>query len=268
MNKQLVLAIKDLSIGYRKDKMVVDHVSLTVSEGDIVTIVGQSGSGKSTLIHAILGIMHPAAKIYGGSIRYADFDLHKMTPKLRQQVSGPEISMIFQNSESHMDPIKKIKSQYDEFINAHIELSAEARLALEVETFQQMGFKDPMRVLNSYPFELSGGMQQRVSLAMAIALKPKLILADEPTSALDVTLQRQIIGQIIDLSRSTNTAVLLVTHNMGVAAYMSDKIAVMNDGKIVELGERNQIINAPQNDYTKQLLAAVPELDEAQLESE
>ncbi len=173
-----------------------------------------------------------------------------------------------QNSESHMDPIKKIKSQYDEFINAHIELSAEARLALEVETFQQMGFKDPMRVLNSYPFELSGGMQQRVSLAMAIALKPKLILADEPTSALDVTLQRQIISQIIDLSRSTNTAVLLVTHNMGVAAYMSDKIAVMNDGKIVEFGDRNQIINAPQNDYTKQLLAAVPELDEAQLESE
>ncbi len=257
--KNKLLEISNLSIAYN-NKIAVDDVSLTVCEGNIITIVGQSGSGKSTLLHSVLGLLPSSATITTGTIFYSLYNLHKMTDKLRRKVSGEEISMIFQNSESHFDPIKKIKSQFDEFLKAHKKMSKAELLALEVETFEQMGFKDPLRVLASYPFELSGGMQQRVALAMAIALKPKLILADEPTSALDVTLQRQIIKQIIELSEQMNTAVLLVTHNMGVAAYMSDKIAVMNQGKIVEFGTRDEIINSPKHDYTKKLLDSVPEL--------
>ncbi len=263
-----LLSIKNLSIGYSDDKMVVDDVSFDVFKGDIITIVGQSGSGKSTLIHSILGLLNVNAKIYKGSILYENYNLHNMTSKMRQLVSGEQISMIFQNSESHMDPIKKIKTQFDEFLNAHIKLKKDKILELELDAFNMVGFKDPMRVLYSYPFELSGGMQQRVALAMAIVLKPKLILADEPTSALDVTLQREIIGEIIDLSRNTGTSVLLVTHNMGVAAYMSDKIAVMNNGKIIEFGTRNQIIKDPTHCYTKELLNAVPTLKQNKMEDE
>ncbi len=264
LKNQPLLHIENLSIGY-DDKVVVDDVSLDVYEGNIITIVGQSGSGKSTLIHSILGLLHPSASIMGGRIEYKNYELHNMTSKLRRKVSGEEISMIFQNSESHMDPIKRIKSQYDEFLKAHTKLTKEELLALETQTLEKMGFKDPQRVLSSYPFELSGGMQQRVALAMAIALKPKLILADEPTSALDVTLQREIISQMVDLSRETKTAILLVTHNMGVAAYMSDNIAVMNNGKIVEFGSRDDIINHPKHEYTRQLLHAVPNLYENRL---
>ncbi len=245
--------------------MAVDNVSLTVYEGSIITIVGQSGSGKSTLIHSILGLLSPNATIHDGSIKYDKYDLHNITPAMRREVSGEDISMIFQNSETHMDPIKKIKYQFDEFLKAHKNFSKKELQDIEVKTFHQMGFKDPLRVLSSYPFQLSGGMLQRVSLAMAIALKPRLILADEPTSALDVTLQRQIINQMIDLSQSMNTAVLLVTHNMGVAAYMSDKIAVMNEGKIVEFANTHDIIHNPKHEYTKRLLDAIPRLDDLQL---
>ncbi len=264
MNKKTLLSIENLCIGY-DNIMAVDNVSLTVDEGSIITIVGQSGSGKSTLIHSILGLLSSNAVIHGGSIKYGEYDLHNIDAKMRREVSGEEISMIFQNSETHMDAIKKIKFQFDEFLKAHRKLSKKELQEIEVTAFEQMGFKDPLRVLSSYPFQLSGGMLQRVSLAMAIALKPRLILADEPTSALDVTLQRQIINQIVELSRSTNTAVLLVTHNMGVATYMSDKIAVMNKGKIVEFADTHEIINHPKHEYTKSLLEAIPKLDQQQL---
>ncbi len=264
--KNKFLEIKNLTIGYGNNKIAVNNASLSVEEGSIVTIVGQSGSGKSTFIHSILGLLPSSAIIHEGQIKYYDYNLEKMDSKLRRKISGKEISMIFQDSESHMDPIKKIKYQFDEFLKSHKKFNKKELLDLELSVLKKMGFKEPLRVLNSYPFELSGGMQQRVSLAMAIALKPKLILADEPTSALDVTLQREIIKQMIELSKSINTAVLLVTHNMGVASYISDKIAVMNEGKIVEFGSRDKIINFPQDDYTKLLLSSVPSLKEKRFE--
>lgn len=264
MNNEVLLDIERLSISY-DTKLAVNDVSLSIKKGSIVTIVGQSGSGKSTLIHAILGLLSPNATIVQGSIMYKNYALHKMTPSMRRSVSGPEISMIFQNSESHMDPIKRIKSQFNTYIRAHQKVTKQTCKRLEVEALSQMGFKDPERILNSYPFQLSGGMQQRVALAMAMVLKPALILADEPTSALDVTLQKQIAEHIVSLSRSTQTAVLLVTHNMGVAAYISDNIAVMNQGKLVEFGTRDQIIKAPKMAYTQKLLAAVPSLNETRL---
>lgn len=261
MNNETVLEIRDLTICYKQQKKnAVDKVLLSVGKGEVISIVGESGSGKSTLIRSILGLLPPDGDIVGGEIRYKDLHLEKMNGKLRRQVSGKEISMIFQDAGSYMDPIQKIGRQYDEFLRCHCRLSRKECRGLEIEMLQKVNLHDVDRILNSYPFELSGGMRQRVAIAMAMTLSPALLLADEPTSALDVTVQSHVVQQMVDLSEKEGTSIIIVTHNMGVASFMSDRIGVMKDGELLEFASREEVIGSPKEDYTKQLIEAIPEL--------
>lgn len=260
MNSDNILRIGDLSISYRQKKAAVSNLSLSVKKGEILSIVGESGSGKSTLIHAILGLL-PASADLSGSIIYKDkYNLEKFSPSLRKEISGCEIGMVFQDTLSHLDPIKRISYQFDEFILAHDKKDRKELRNMEMDMLRRVGFEDTERILKSYPFELSGGMQQRVGIAMAMCFRPALILADEPTSALDATLQNQVIEQLLELVRDFNTAMIIVTHNMGLASYISDNIAVMKDGLLVEYGSRDEIINNPSSEYTKKLIEAIPKL--------
>ena len=262
MNNDKILEIKDLNISYRQKQAAVSDLSLSIRRGEILTIVGESGSGKSSLIHAILGLLSASVSI-SGTIVYKDkYVLKDFDDKLRKEISGKEIAMVFQDSLSHLDPIKKIAYQYDEFILAHEKLTKEECRKLERESLKKLGFDDADRILNSYPFELSGGMQQRVGIAMALTFNPALLLADEPTSALDVTLQVQVVEELLRLSKDFNTAMIIVTHNMGVAAHISDNIAVMKDGKLIEYGRKEEVIKSPKAEYTKKLIEAIPKLED------
>ena len=179
-----------------------------------------------------------------------------------RDIRGKEIAMIFQDSGAMLNPIRKIKGQFIEYIRIHQPMSKQEAHKKAVEMLLSTNLQDPKRVMNSYPFQLSGGMRQRVGIAMAMTFTPKILLADEPTSALDATTQKLIVEDMMALRKQHNMSIVLVTHNLGVAAHMADRILVMQDGEIVEQGTSYDIINAPQHAYTKQLLDTVPELEE------
>ena len=190
-----ILDIKNCTICYQNGAPAVSDVSLSVSEGEIVSIVGESGSGKTTLIRAVLGLLPPGGKITGGEILFDGIDLAKADELQMQDIRGKEIAMIFQDVGAALDPIQKIRNQYEEAIEVHEKLPRHRYVEKAVEMLKKMHLTDPNRVMNSYPFELSGGMKQRVGIAMGMTAKPKLLLADEPTSALDVTIQAQVVHQ-------------------------------------------------------------------------
>lgn len=254
-----LLEVKNLSVPY-KELMAVKNVSFDMEEGEIISIVGESGSGKSTLIRSILGLLPETGKIKSGNIYFSnkliDISLKKEVEKLR----GKEIGMIFQDAGSSMDPIRTVRNQFIEYIKTHKDISKKEAENLAKEWLIRLRLTDVERVLNSYPFELSGGMKQRVVLAMLMAQSPKLLLADEPTSALDVTVQAQVVKELKHIRDNYNTSIIMVTHNMAVASYLSDKIGVMKDGELLEFGDKKQIIFNPQTEYTRLLLEAVPKL--------
>ena len=254
-----ILDIKNCTICYQNGTSAVSDVSLSVSEGEIVSIVGESGSGKTTLIRAVLGLLPPGGKITGGEILFDGIDLAKADELQMQDIRGKEIAMIFQDVGAALDPIQKIRNQYEEAIEVHEKLPRHRYVEKAVEMLKKMHLTDPNRVMNSYPFELSGGMKQRVGIAMGMTAKPKLLLADEPTSALDVTIQAQVVHQMKELRDKYGVTIILVTHNMGVASYLSDKIGVMCRSKMVEFGTRDEIYH-PKEQYTKDLLEAVPKM--------
>lgn len=256
-----MLEIKNLAIQYADKKPVVENFSLSIKAGDIVSIVGESGSGKSTVLRAILGLLSNQGKVIAGDILYEGISLLKKSLKDWLQPRGTEITMISQDCGGTLNPIRKIGSQYVEYIQAHSHLSKKEAEEKALWMLKKVKLHEPKNVMESYPHQLSGGMKQRVGIAMALTFQPKLILADEPTSALDVTTQAHIIRELLELRKELNTTFLLVTHNIGVAAYMSDQIIVMQNGKIVDQGTREDVIEHPQSDYTKKLLAAVPEMD-------
>lgn len=254
----MLLEVKDLQISYG-NKVTVDHASFTLDKGEILSIVGESGSGKTTIIRAVMGCLPQGGAVTGGSITFGGRNLLQNTAEDWRRMCGEEMSMIFQDSGNMINPIRKIGSQFIDYILAHSpQTSKEDTYKLAVKMLNDVRLPNPDNIMNSYPFELSGGMRQRVGIAMAMAFRPKILLADEPTSALDVTTQAQIIRQIVDVRNEFNAAVIIVTHNLGVASYMSDKIVVMKNGHIVESGSREKIISDPQHGYTKELLASVP----------
>lgn len=260
-----LLRIEHCNIGYTQGKgkgtTAVKDVSFSVKEGELVCIVGESGSGKTTLIRGILGLLPGGGKITQGKILMGDTDLTQLSEQQWRDLRGKEIGMIFQNSAAALDPIQKVLPQYTESIRVHDKGATKEKCKeLASKMFSLLCLKDIPRVLKSYPCQLSGGMNQRVGIAMAVTSSPKLLLADEPTSALDVTVQAQVVQQIKELKETLNTTVIMVTHNMGVASYLADKIVVMKDGEMVECGTRNQVIFNPKSAYTKTLLAAVPTL--------
>ena len=255
-----MLEIKDLTIQYGDKLPVVENFSLSLKKGEIITIVGESGSGKSTVLSSILGLLPNGGKIISGDIIYNGESMLNKSLNQWRELRGTEITMISQDSGGTLNPIRKIGKQFVEYIQTHSKMSAKEAEEKAKDMFSKVNLPDPEIIMKSYPHQLSGGMKQRVGIAMALTFHPKIILADEPTSALDVITQAQIVKEIMDLRKKFDTSIIMVTHNLGVAAYISDKIIVMQNGKIVDAGNKNAVIENPKSDYTKKLLAAVPEI--------
>ena len=256
----MLLKIDDITVAYDKHK-VLENFSLDIDEGEIVCLVGESGSGKTTVIRSVLGLLPTSGHIIAGDIIFNGQSLLNMNQKEFMSVQGTQMSMIFQDSGSMLNPVRKIGSQFIEYIRVHRKISKKEAENIALERLKEVHLADAENVMNSYPFQLSGGMRQRVGIAMALAFEPKLLLADEPTSALDVTIQAQIVRQMMELQKKENTAVIMVTHNLGVATYMSNKIVVMQNGRIVESGTREEIMYNPKEEYTKKLIEAIPTME-------
>ena len=248
-----MLEIKDLTIQYGEKDAVVENFSLTMQKGEIISIVGESGSGKSTVLRSIIGGLLGQGKVVSGDIIFNGKSLLNLSNNEWRELRGTVISMISQDCGATLNPIRKIGSQYIEYINAHTKLNKTEAEEKAHFMLEKVRLPEVKNIMNSYPYELSGGMKQRVGIAMALTFKPELVLADEPTSALDVTTQ--------ELRDEFNTGIIIVTHNMGVAAYMADKIVVMQKGVVVDSGTREEVINNPKSDYTKKLLKSIPEMD-------
>jgi peptide/nickel transport system permease protein len=241
----------------------VEDVSLAVDAGETMAIVGESGSGKSLTATAVMGLLPPAARVATGSARFADKDLLVLSEPELRRLRGGALAMVFQDSMSSLNPVHRVGDQVAESIREHQGLSMEAARAQALDLFRRVGIADPGRRLKAYPHELSGGMRQRVMIAMAIANRPTLLIADEPTTALDVTVQAQILDLLAALKRETGTALIFITHSLGVVAEIADRVAVMYAGQVVEQGRVAEVFAAPLHPYTQALLAAVPEGDKA-----
>lgn len=254
-----MLEIKDVTISYKKRPTVKDF-SLTLGQGKICSIVGESGSGKTTVIRAVLGLLAGGGKVTKGDILFEGKSLLSNTKEQWRKLRGTDISMIFQDSGAMTNQTRIIGNQFVEYIRTHKNMTKKDAWDMGIQMLERMRLPSGDNIMKSYPFQLSGGMRQRVGIAMAMTFQPKLLLADEPTSALDVTTQAQIVRQMMELRDEYRTSIIVVTHNLGVAAYMADSIIVMKNGKIVDAGDREQILNHSQSDYTRNLLDAVPSL--------
>ena len=253
---ETLLRYEHVDIAYLGQPAVED-VSFSLSSGEILGIVGESGSGKSTLIKAAMGLLGSEGRVTGGSIRYKGRDLTALPQKELRKLCGPELGYIFQSAGSAFCPIRTVGAQLYEAMREHGRISKALLEERALEMLAKLGFEDGKRILTSYPFELSGGMQQRVGIAAAMLLSPGVLLADEPTSALDVTSQKMVIKMMRD---TFGTAIVLVAHNLGVIGAMADNVLVLKDGKAVEYGKTGDVLANPQADYTRALLAAVPRL--------
>ena len=240
----------------------VDGVSYTVDEGETVAVVGESGCGKSVTAMSIMRLIPwPPGKIVEGAINFDGRNLLNLSEEEMRNVRGKDIAMIFQEPMTSLNPVLSIGRQLTETMLIHTDISEEAATARAVELLGTVGISEPGRRLNQYPHHLSGGMRQRVMIAMALACEPKLIIADEPTTALDVTIQAQILELMKDLTRRLNVALIIITHNLGVVARYSDRVNVMYAGKIIESGSARDIYYNPQHPYTLALLKSVPRMD-------
>ena len=255
-----LLELTNVDISYGK-RVIVKDCNLTLEKGEICSIVGESGSGKTTVIRAVLGLLPGGGRVSDGSITYDGTDLLKLTHKEWRDLRGHDISMIFQDSGAMMNQTRLIGKTYVEYILTHEKLSKQEAWAKGAEMLGRMRLPDPDRIMRSYPFQLSGGQRQRVGIAMGMTYQPRLLLADEPTSALDVTTQAQIVRQFMDLRDEYGTSIIIVTHDLGVATYMADKIVVMKNGEIEEQGDREKVLRHPESDYTVELLDAIPTMD-------
>ena len=252
-----ILDLNNLCVSY-SDVNILNNINLSVNEGEIIGIVGESGSGKSTLIKSIIGLLGNNASIQSGTIAFEGKDITSLSLKEYRDIRGNGISMIFQNPLEFFNPIRKISKQIIETIRSHKDISKEEIKIKALDTVKFLGLSDGERVWNSYPFELSGGMNQRVAIALSMMLEPKLILADEPTSSLDVTVQAQVVRELMKMREKLNTSIILVSHNIGVVSYMADKIGVIYGGQMMEYGDKFDIINNPKHPYTKSLIKSVP----------
>ena len=258
-----LLEIDNLQIAYREAdglRTVVHGVSLSVRAGEVVALVGESGSGKSTTSQAAIGLLPDNGQVVGGRIRLLGEDVTHAGEAQWRSLRGRVVSLVPQDPTASLNPVRTIGAQVAEVLQLHGWRDAAAVEQQVVELLRKVGLSRPELRYRQYPHELSGGMKQRVLIAMAVALKPALIIADEPTSALDVTVQRRILDLIDTLRRETGTAVLLVTHDLGVAADRAHRIGVLRQGRVQEAGETLQVLRQPQSSYARQLLADAPAL--------
>ena len=256
---EALLQYNHVDISYLGQPVIRD-VSFSLHSGEILGIVGESGSGKSTLIKAAMGLLGSEGSITGGEICYRGRLLNRLPPREMRTLCGSELGYIFQNAGSSFCPIRTVGSQLFETMKEHEKISRKDFEAQALELLGKLGFADGKRILASYPFELSGGMQQRIGIAAAMLLNPSVLFADEPTSALDVTIQKQVVEEMLMVRETFGTAIVLVTHNLGVIGAMTDRVLVLENGRCVECGSTRQVLSQPRADYTKALLAAVPRL--------
>ncbi|MEC0107493.1 ABC transporter ATP-binding protein [Paenibacillus taichungensis] len=243
----------------------VDGVSLKVREGETVCIVGESGCGKSVTAMSIMGLIEePAGKVVGGAIRFGGRDLLRESKSSLRAIRGNDISMIFQEPMSSLNPVLKIGEQLMEPLIVHLKMSKKQARARAVELIAEVGISRPEQIANSYPHELSGGMLQRIMIAIAISCNPKLLIADEPTTALDVTIQAQILDMLQHIKSQSGTSILMITHDLGVVAEMADYVVVMYAGKVVEEGKVVQLFESPKHPYTQGLLRSKPIINQRQ----
>jgi len=252
-----LLDVRDLSVAFG-DRTVVDRVSLRIAPGETLGVVGESGSGKSVTAFSILRLLQPPGRITGGQVLFEGRDLLALSENDMRAVRGARISLIFQEPMTALNPVMRIGDHIAEALTVHGMASrADARLRA-IELLEAVRIADAARRVRDYPHQLSGGMRQRVMIAIALACRPPLVIADEPTTALDVTIQAQVLDLLRDLRSRFNLSLLLITHDFGVIAEMADRVSVMFKGRVVEEGHVRQILRAPQHEYTRALLSAVP----------
>lgn len=261
MGTDVLLEVKDLSIeftAHRRKIPAVRGVDITLLPGQFHALVGESGAGKTVTSFALMRLLPSTAKIVRGSIRFQDHDLLDMSEDVMRNLRGREISMIFQEPSKFLNPSMRAGRQVMEGIRFHLGYSEKAAREKACELFQLVGLPEPEEALERYPHEFSGGMRQRLMIAMAVACTPSLLIADEPTTALDVGVQRQIINLLLELRKNTGMAILYVTHDLGVVRYAADFISIIYAGKIVESAPKDMLLSNPQHPYTRLLLSSIP----------
>lgn len=260
-----LLTVENLSVSFGDEKApfkAVDRVSYTVNEGEVLGIVGESGSGKSVSSLAIMGLIDFPGRVTAEKLHFNQNDLLALKPKEKQKIVGADIAMIFQDAMTSLNPSYTVGYQIMEALKVHQGGSKAALRERTIELLSLVGIPDPKSRLEVYPHQLSGGMSQRVMIAMAIACNPKLLIADEPTTALDVTIQAQIIDLLLELQRKENMALILITHDLALVAESAHRIIVMYAGQVVEEGRAEEIFKSPLHPYTQALLKALPEFAE------
>ncbi|MFZ7942548.1 ABC transporter ATP-binding protein [Neobacillus sp. 19] len=261
-----VLEVKDLDLSFKTTKgelQALSEVSFTISEGEIVGLVGESGCGKSITSLSIMGLnSEETSLIKNGTITFNDQDMTKWSQDQFQKIRGKDISMIFQEPMTSLNPVLSIKDQLTEGIRLHLKLSRKEAQKHVLNILEKVGIPKSRNILDEYPHQLSGGMRQRVMIAMALACNPKLLIADEPTTALDVTIQAQILELLKEINREYKTSMLFITHDLGVVSEICDRVIVMYAGQVIETGTVDDILHNPRHPYTKGLLNSVPKIME------
>ncbi|WP_094699509.1 ABC transporter ATP-binding protein [Brevibacillus laterosporus] len=262
-----LLEINELQVGFKTyggEVKAVRGISFYVDKGEVVAIVGESGCGKSVTAQAIMGMIKEGNGIRTeGSIRFAGQEMTGLSKKALQEIRGSKIGMVFQDPMTSLNPTMKIGKQIAEGLVKHQGLSLQEAQQKTIDLLRQVGIPEAEKRYHQYPHEFSGGMRQRVVIAIAIACSPQLLIADEPTTALDVTIQAQILDLLLELQQKTNTSIIMITHDLGVVAEMAQRVVVMYAGKIVETGTVEELFESPSHPYTKGLLDSVPKLDRA-----
>jgi peptide/nickel transport system ATP-binding protein len=263
-----VLSVRNLSVVLPTGAdrpFAAERISFDVNAGEILCLLGESGSGKSIISFSVMGLLPDNVRVSTGEILLDGIDLLKLSPNDLRAKRGDDVAMIFQEPMTALNPVMTCGDQLDELLAEHTDLSASARKQKTLDMFNAVKLPEPERIFVSYPHQLSGGQRQRIMIAMALILEPKLLIADEPTTALDVTTQAEVLSLIKTLQRERGTAVLFITHDMGVVAEIADRVVVLQHGKQVEAGEKNQVLTAPREDYTKMLIASVPGIEPPEL---
>jgi len=260
----MLLEVENLTVSFRTDRNVVEAVkgaSFSLERGRTLCIVGESGSGKSVSCHALLGLTPPNGRVMAGTARFDGIDLLTLDEKALEKLRGRDISMIFQDPVAALNPVHRIGTQICESLMLHEGIGRKAAEERASDLLHLVGIPEPRQRLRAYPHQLSGGMNQRIMIATALACRPALLIADEPTTALDVTIQAQILDLMRRLQNEFGMSILFITHDLGVVAEMADSVVVMRHGEVVEAGSRDDIFLAPRHPYTRELLNLVPRLD-------
>jgi peptide/nickel transport system ATP-binding protein len=259
-----VLSVRNLKVEFptrRGALPAIDGISFDIAPGEVLGVVGESGAGKSVTGTAIIGLIEPPGRIAGGEVRLRGRRIDDLPPEAMRRIRGKRIGMVFQDSLTSLNPLYRIGDQLVETITTHADMSAAAARRHALSLLSEVGIPAPEMRIDNYPHQFSGGMRQRVVLALALAPEPELIIADEPTTALDVSVQAQIIALIRRLARQRGAAVMLITHDMGVIAETADRVAVMYAGRLVEVGPVRDVVKAPLHPYTRGLMGSIPTLD-------